>query len=581
MQDGRGVWKDEAGALTIEWPLSLLERLGLDALEAFKSLPRRGLEIGGLLLGSVRTSDGHTTVRIEDYQPVPSEHRFGPSYVLSEVDFETFDGIFARHPEAVGMYRTDTHSNSLILQKDTGLIFQRHFMSPESILLLVHPASRKAAFCRNSAGGLSLVHVVPIYTAGIAQPAEIAEPEPRRVAAVAPPASARRASEMRLPGNEAVAVESRQTVVASPAPEAQPRGVGGARPRRFRGEIWTIRAAALMVGGLLGAFAWRVMEPRQPATHPAAPVSNSTGVALRVNHLGQMLLLAWDRDAAGIADASHAILHVTDGNRKIDLPLTPTELGSGRFSYWPATRNVTFRLDTFRANRNTGNAVGVVANQPINSGVVAASGPALPRPATSRQAEVHRWAKASSDDRETAELETNTASRAEFEAPRPAPFSPLPKPAPAPVTASIPPAVAPPKAAPEPRIEVSAVPEPPSRWSRALGHVPLLRRLKKQSQVAVPPQPVHEARPSLSAAERRDLITEVPIDVRVYITESGKVDFAELLDTKSATRHPELADDAVFAARRWSFRPARLGNDDVASQMVLHFIFKPPDEVQP
>jgi len=580
MQDGRGVWNDEAGALTIEWPLSLLERLGLDALEAFKSLPRRGLEIGGLLLGSVRTSDGHTTVRIADYQPVPSEHRFGPSYVLSEVDLAAFDEIFARHPEAVGMYRTDTHSNSLTLQKDTGSIFQRHFMAPESILLLVHPASRKAAFCRHAAGGLSLVHVVPIYTAGIAQPAEIAEAEPRCVAAMASP-DAPRAPETRLPANETFAVESRQTVAALPAPGPQPRGVDAVRPKRFGGEIWTIRAAALMVGGLLGAFAWRVMEPRQPGTHPAAPFSNSTGVALRVNHLGEMLLLAWDRDAAGIADASHAILHVTDGNRKIDLPLTPTELGSGRFSYWPATRNVTFRLDTFRADRNTGNAVGVMTNQPVNSGVVAASGPAPPHPATSRQAEVHRWAKASSDDRETAELETNTASRAEFEAPRPAPYSPLPKPAPAPVTPSIPPAVAPPKAAPEPRIEVSAVPVPGSRFGRALGHVPLLRRLRKQPQVSVPPQPVHVARPSLSAAERHDLIIEVPIDVRVYITESGKVDFAELLDTKSAMRHPELADDAVFAARRWSFRPARLGEEDVASEMILHFVFKPPDEVQP
>lgn len=112
-------------------------------------------------------------------------------------------------------------------------------------------------------------------------------------------------------------------------------------------------------------------------------------------------------------------------------------------------------------------------------------------------------------------------------------------------------------------------------------HIPLLGRLKKQRQVAVPPQPVHESKPALTAAERHDLTEEVPIDVRVYITESGKVDFAELVDGSSFSRHSQLADAAIFAARHWDFQPARIGEENVPSEVILHFRFKPAETAQP
>jgi hypothetical protein len=134
-----------------------------------------------------------------------------------------------------------------------------------------------------------------------------------------------------------------------------------------------------------------------------------------------------------------------------------------------------------------------------------------------------------------------------------------------------------PSRSPDPRIEVSAEPAPPARWSRVVRHIPLVRRLKKQQQVIVPPEPIDRPQPTFSVAEQRDLRTEVPIDVRVYITESGLVDFAELLDTRSATQHRDLASAAVFAARRWNFRPARLGEEEVPSEAILHFRFKPAE----
>jgi outer membrane biosynthesis protein TonB len=162
--------------------------------------------------------------------------------------------------------------------------------------------------------------------------------------------------------------------------------------------------------------------------------------------------------------------------------------------------------------------------------------------------------------------------------PEPAPMDAIAGPAPAP---SAPPANVPPTRSAEPRVDVSAEPITGSRLARAVHHIPLLRRLKKDQQATEPPTPLHEVKPPFSQAERRALDSEVPVDVHVYITESGKVDYAELVDTRATSRHRDLADAAVFAARRWSFRPAHLGNDSVPSEAILHFRFKVEEPPQP
>src|SRR5579862_2698337 len=119
-------WDDATRPAAIEIDLPVVERLGFAALEAFKSVPHRGLEIGGLLLGSRETRDGRTVIRIEDYAEVPSEHRYGPSYALSETDLQNFERALTSHPKAIGIYRTDTHAGHLTLHEDDGPLFERY-----------------------------------------------------------------------------------------------------------------------------------------------------------------------------------------------------------------------------------------------------------------------------------------------------------------------------------------------------------------------------------------------------------------------------------------------------------------------
>jgi hypothetical protein len=87
--------------------------------------------------------------------------------------------------------------------------------------------------------------------------------------------------------------------------------------------------------------------------------------------------------------------------------------------------------------------------------------------------------------------------------------------------------------------------------------------------------PLHHSTPMVGDDLRRHLRSEVPLDVRVYVNKSGKVDYAELLsDITDANR--DLATVAVFDARHWEFTPARSGKRTVAGRAILHYRFGHP-----
>jgi len=542
------VWNDEARSLRIELAVAVVGRLSLDAMEAFKSVPRRGLEIGGLLLGKSHPG----LIRIEDYVDVPSEHRTGPSYQLSSADLETLDNTFDSHPDAVGIYRTATQSEILTLQQDDTTLFERHFRSRLAILLLVHPATRKAAFCLRGGGGLTIVHEFPFHSAELVPGA----PEPEEPPAVAP---------------------------AEPKPPKS-ASVSGVR-------VWSTRAGALVLGAVIGALAWHYLQPAKPHVRAAKPAQPSPAivakhdpahVSLDVTRDGRALRLHWDQQADALRNADHALLHILDGNHETNLNLTVNELNNGSLSYWADTPDVTFRLEVFGPGVKTDDTVravsGTAGGQPASS--------AAP-PATRAQANAWPRAQSGQSDRDPDNTDDGgTASAAALEQ-RPSPFQPPPKPtAPPPLEAITTPAPHPaatsataaPPVPSRSSVEVSAEPVSGSRLGRLVKHVPLLRRLHKE-QGQVPPEPIHETKPVVSEAESHNLTGEVPIDVRVYVTESGSVNLAELANKPSA-QHRELAEAAVLAARQWSFRPARVGEENVPSEVVLHFRFRPLDGAQ-
>jgi TonB family protein len=348
-------------------------------------------------------------------------------------------------------------------------------------------------------------------------------------------------------------------------------------PARFPVRLWLVRAVALVGGTLLGVvFTTWIQRPRAASpTSAATAIADSRHISLGVKRDGRVLQLEWDPKAPPILTADHATLHITDGNHQTNLNLSTSELSVGAISYWAETPEVAFRLEVFGGGRKTDDSVRAAAELGSQT---------PPSPAVEPVQAVVAAPKQARRNRPSAQAEVGPPPIPLT--PRPSPFEPPPKPASAPLEAisnpPAPPTAAPampvPVRSPEPRIEVSSEPAPASRLSRAVGHIPLIRRLKKDQQIVVPAEPVRQPKPTLSAADRHALIAEVPIDVRVYVAESGKVDYAELLNARSASRHPALAEAAVFAARRWDFHPARQGEQPVSSEVILHFRFKPAED---
>lgn len=109
--------------------------------EAFAAAPHRGPETGGILLGR-REED---RILVEDFEPVPSEHRYGPSYRLSETDCEllreTLDWFrSAAQPglSVLGFYRSQTLPAYELSPADEELM-RAHFAATEDLVLLVKP----------------------------------------------------------------------------------------------------------------------------------------------------------------------------------------------------------------------------------------------------------------------------------------------------------------------------------------------------------------------------------------------------------------------------------------------------------
>ncbi len=518
------VWNEPNSRVSIHLPLDVVSRLGLGAMEAYKSVPRRGLEVGGLLLGRREGS----TIYIEGFEPVESEHRSGPSYRLSETDNQAFREARRRHPDSVGMYRTQTRSNSFSLQPDDSETFSCYFSNPDDVYLLVEPSTGKAGFFLLVDGALAMAHEFPF------RPGELVS-EVLGEKVLGEKAVVEEAPRPALPVTSAAIAP----VIPAPAPR-----------RKFP---WLVPIAAVLLGMATGAILSQVLSPRHRAATPAkaaAPQAKTVEhVALNVQREGTSIRLLWDRNSPMVRNAEKAILYIDDGNHSSHLDLDHTELESGLISYWPDTKDVKFRLEVFAGSRSSDDSIRVV-------GGISEPPPATPRIAARRPSAVPP-PKIDSTPAPAAPTSEGNASRSnlppEPAEPRASPFTPVPKSMAAeskPVSPAAP-ALPAPAVSPDPHVSVKV--EPVGAPRSVIARIPLLRRLKKQPQHFVPPAPVRQVRPTLTARERRALVEPVPMDVKVFVADSGKVQYVEVLS--NASRHEDLASLAVYAARRWEFSP--------------------------
>src|SRR5436305_10604361 len=91
------VWQAPGKRVSVSLSLEVVDLLSLAVTAGFQSLPRRGLEVGGFLLGTTRREGDAIVVEINKFEPLECEHAVGPSYLLSAMDREALDARVRSH----------------------------------------------------------------------------------------------------------------------------------------------------------------------------------------------------------------------------------------------------------------------------------------------------------------------------------------------------------------------------------------------------------------------------------------------------------------------------------------------------
>jgi protein TonB len=141
------LWRVSGEPVAVRLSLEVVERLGHEVLENFRSVSARGSEIGGLLLGASASGE-QPEILIEGFEAIPCEYARGPLYRLSDADKQRFDAAIHAHREAgsapVGFFRSHTR-RGLSLDPDDLAFLSERFQNPAQVALLVRPFATKAS----------------------------------------------------------------------------------------------------------------------------------------------------------------------------------------------------------------------------------------------------------------------------------------------------------------------------------------------------------------------------------------------------------------------------------------------------
>ena len=562
-------WSESERKFAIHVPPDVIRRLGAECWIGFKRVPRRGLEIGGILLGRTETGDDITTFWIDGFEQVESEHRSGPSYVLSESDFSHLQEAIKKNKSAsLGIFRSQTRSEQLTLQEPDVNLFGRCFETSSAVFLMLGPVPGIAAFFAQADGSLKCIHQFALPSSRMStmagKTAPVSQPEQPRVLALteAQPCDPPVEHDEKPTEKPAILVVPKAAVSKTVVNKAS----------------WMV--AAIVAALVLAASASMTLKAPKPLL--AAPDRKPPEyLHLTVERAGSALRLLWDQNSSTVHAAARAVLHIEDGNAQTDRDLGPPQLSAGSITYEPKSPDVTFRMDVYSTQPNASGLVQVM-NLPAQA-VIPRSAPVGPerKPAAPPAAATPAPAQAPIVQAPIAQVPAQTA-KVVNPVPPPAsiaPASPIPPPAPSLVERAeaatvVRPSVAQPSTSQhDPSIAMVAEPVSDSRLVRVIGKVPLLRRLRKQEQTTAA-VPLYQAQPTLRTLDRQGLFQSASVAVKVYVAESGAVKRAEIVEYGDPPNW-SLANASLAAARKWTFHPARLDDMAVSSEVILHFRFNP------
>jgi hypothetical protein len=345
-------WESAGGSRRVLLDPAAVEGLRILAIEGFCSLPKRGVEVGGVLYGRV---EGRSVV-IESYEEAPCEHRYGPSYALSDADRERLSEMLAARrdpPLPIGFFRSFTSRDPLIEAADEEFVTQ-HFPRGDFFFLLLQPLSPEKCV----AGFRFFRDGVLLPDTG-EQSFEFESSAMPRMEMEAPPPP---------PLATAASTDAASTApVLPPAYRTREDPLSVTQETRLppsRHMHWWIPALACLVLGVGGAFVYELWK--------AANQPRWVELHMDARPAGDQLQVTWDGNAPRVLNASRALLSVSDGAVHRDIELTPAQVRSGNYQCTPSRGDMIFRLILYRQG------VGVAGDSVRVNSLAAAIPPAPP-----------------------------------------------------------------------------------------------------------------------------------------------------------------------------------------------------------
>jgi hypothetical protein len=365
-------WESADCPITVVLSYDVVDRLGYDVMRGFGLVPRRGAEVGGILLGKIE-SGPRTRILIEDYVPVACLYERGPSYLLSEAEADKFAELVIRWRSesgrsllAVGYYRSNTREQFSLGPEDLHLL-EKWFPAPSAICLLIRPYATKVS---EAAFFLREAHD---FTEGAAPPMipfrrkELGGGSPARRPRAAALAAESAAMDIQTP--PVVRTET-PAATAESSPELQeiaaPPEESVAAPKRALASsspswVWIpLSLIFLLLGLVLGFQIALSFTERQAQKDPYL-------LSLSTSRFGDSMYLKWNADSAPVRKSQRGILHILDGDNRKTFELSQEDLARGGALYQNTSSTVKFRLEVFTSDR-------VSVSEALESSVVSGSG---------------------------------------------------------------------------------------------------------------------------------------------------------------------------------------------------------------
>jgi len=114
-----------------------------EAIVGLRKLARGGLEVGGVLFGE----HAEGLIRVLAVRPIECEHRFGPSFVLSDADHAALEALLEDSRsdpelaslEILGCYLSHSRHGTQLTEADIELC-NRYFVRTDQIALILVPS---------------------------------------------------------------------------------------------------------------------------------------------------------------------------------------------------------------------------------------------------------------------------------------------------------------------------------------------------------------------------------------------------------------------------------------------------------